>query len=84
MPAAAPSSSSGVQARTLRYQRHRPGQTLLYKIVAQHYPVFVAHMAGKGRTLPEYVQAEFESYLKCSQLEHGFLRVRCDTCRAAR
>lgn len=29
---------------------------------------------------------EFESYLKCGQLEHGFLRVPCDTChrRAAR
>jgi len=27
-----------------------------------------------------YVQREFEDYLKCGRLEHGFLRVRCDSC----
>jgi ribosomal protein S27E len=26
------------------------------------------------------VQREFEEYLKCGRLEHGFLRVRCDRC----
>ena len=25
---------------------------------------------------------EFEDYLRCGRLEHGFLRVRCDTCHA--
>jgi len=28
------------------------------------------------------VQWEFEDYLKCGRFEHGFLRVRCDTCHA--
>jgi hypothetical protein len=27
--------------------------------------------------LPGYVEREFEGYLKCGRLEHGFLRVRC-------
>ena len=35
-----------------------------------------------GTELPEYVRREFEDYLKCGRLEHGFLRVRCDTCHA--
>jgi hypothetical protein len=35
------------------YQRHRPEQTLLYRIVEQHYPVFVEHMAGQGPTPAE-------------------------------
>jgi len=39
-------------------------------------------MAALGVTLPEYVQREFDDYLRCGQLEHGFLRVRCDTCHA--
>jgi len=65
-----------------RYQRHRPEQTLLYRIVEQHYPAFTAHLAEQGRGLPEYVQHEFEDYLKCGRLEHGFLRARCDTCHA--
>lgn len=65
-----------------RYQRHRPEQTLLYRIVEQHYPTFTAHLAAQGRELPGYVQREFDNYLKCGRLEHGFLRVRCDTCHA--
>jgi ribosomal protein S27E len=67
---------------TLRYQGHRPEQALLYRIVAQHYPAFVEHMAGQGRPLPDYVQREFEDYLRCGRLEHGFLRVRCESCHA--
>jgi len=44
---------------TGRNQRHRPEQTLLYRIVEQHYPVFSTHLAELGRGLPEYVQREF-------------------------
>lgn len=40
------------------------------------------HLAAQGATLPGYVEQEFEDYLKCGRLEHGFLRVRCDTCHA--
>lgn len=65
-----------------RYQRHRPEQTLLYRIVEQYYPAFTAHLAAQGRELPGYVQREFDDYLKCGRLEHGFLRARCDTCHA--
>ncbi len=31
-----------------RYQRHRPEQTLLYRIVEQHYPAFTAQLAAQG------------------------------------
>lgn len=57
-----------------RYQRHVPKQTLLYQIVAQHYPVLVYHMAAQGAAMPAHVQREFDDYLKCGRLEHGFLR----------
>ena len=33
-------------------------------------------MAQSEHPLPAYVQQEFEAYLKCGRLEHGFLRVR--------
>ena len=71
-------ASSGVGAPV--YTRHRPERTLLYQIVKEYYPDFVAHLATQGRALPEYVQREFEDYIRCGCLEHGFLRVRCDTC----
>ena len=32
-----------------RYQRHRPEQTLLYRIVDEYYPAFTAHLAEQGR-----------------------------------
>lgn len=32
----------------------------------------------------DHVYREFEAYLKCGRLEHGFLRVRCDTCHFER
>ena len=78
--AAAATRAGSAGAR--RYARHRPEQTLLYRIVAQHYPAFVELLAGQGRPLPDYVQQEFEAYLKCGRLEHGFLRVRCESCHA--
>ncbi len=37
-------------------------------------------LAEQGRRLPGYVVKEFEDYLKCGRLEHGFLRVRCESC----
>jgi hypothetical protein len=64
------------------YRRYRPEDTLLYQIVAEHYPIFAELMRAQGRPLPSFVQREFEDYLKWGRLEYGFLRVRCDTCHA--
>ena len=41
-------------------------------------------LAEQGRVLPAYVEQEFEAYLKCGRLEHGFLRVRCESCHFER
>ena len=64
----------------VRYERHRPETTLLYQLVETHYPIFAAQLATRGTPLPEYVQREFTDYLRCGRLEHGFLRVRCESC----
>ena len=37
-------------------------------------------MSDQGRSLPLHVQKEFDEYLKCGRLEHGFLRVQCCSC----
>jgi hypothetical protein len=65
---------------TLEYKRHKPEETLLYQIISKYYPQFLAHMAEHGKDLPKYVRTEFEEYLKCGCLEHGFLRVCCESC----
>lgn len=63
------------------YERHRPEQTLFYQIIEQHYPDFRSAMEAQDRPLPGYVQDEFEAFLQCGRLEHGFLRVRCEECK---
>jgi len=64
------------------YERHRPERTFLYQLIEDYYPALKAHLAARGNALPGYVEREFEIYLKCGRLEHGFLRVRCESCHA--
>jgi len=49
---------------------------------ALHYPPFLAAREATGRPLPKHVRDEFQAYLKCGRLEYGFLRVKCEQCRA--
>ena len=73
-------ATNGLMARgTTEYTRHQPEQTLLYQVVEEYYPEFLSHLSESDKTLPQYVQNEFEEYLKCGRLEHGFLRVQCES-----
>ena len=72
---------NGQLARSfMEYTRHQPEQTLLYQVIDEYYPEFLSHLSESDKTLPQYVQNEFEAYLKCGRLEHGFLRVQCESC----
>ena len=62
----------------------QPEQTPLYQLVEKHYPTLVEQLEFQGKNLPTHVHREFEAYLKCGRLEHGFLRVRCDKCHFVR
>lgn len=64
------------------YARHRPEATLLYQLVERHYPAFRELRSEAGRPLPDYIEQEFDAYLKCGRLEEGFLRLRCNDCHA--
>jgi hypothetical protein len=65
----------------LHYARHRPEQTTLYRLVQQHAASFVAHTeASTGSRLPRFVTDEFDAFLQCGVLAHGFLRLRCGEC----
>lgn len=64
------------------YVRHRPERTLLYQFVDEYNPAFKRHLEAQEVYLPRYVEQEFEGYLKCGRLEHGFLRVGCEQCHS--
>jgi len=76
------SAAATAQAAEPTYARHAPERTLLYALVQAHYPGFIAHLAAQDRSLPEYVREEFEAFLRCGELDHGFLRVVCEQCHA--
>ena len=63
------------------YRRHSPGDTALYGVVEQHAHAFFDGQDELGRGLPRFVREEFEAYLRCGRLEHGFIRAKCTGCR---
>lgn len=67
--------------QTTQYKRHRPENTLLYQLVGRHYPEFKETLSQQGKQLPKFVEREFDEFLRCGRLEHGFLRVVCDDCK---
>ena len=65
----------------LHYEYHRPEQTTLYRLIRQHAASFIAHTeAGTGSALPRFIKDEFDAFLECGILAHGFLRPRCGQC----
>jgi hypothetical protein len=65
----------------LHYERRRPEETTLYRLVQEHLETFLAQVeleAGAG--LPDFVREEFDAFLECGILAHGFLRLRCADC----
>jgi hypothetical protein len=65
----------------VHYERHRPEQTTLYRLVQQHAATFFEQAeAAAGADLPQFVNDEFDAFLECGILAHGFLRLRCGDC----
>ena len=65
----------------IHYERRRPEETTLYRLVREHAESFFAHVeAETGASLPAFVTEEFDAFLECGILAHGFLRLRCGDC----
>ncbi|MDI1450973.1 MULTISPECIES: hypothetical protein [unclassified Polyangium] len=59
-----------------RYERHRPEETVLYRVVRSYWDSFRERVEPIG-SLPRFVVREVEEYLRCGILEYGFMRVEC-------
>jgi hypothetical protein len=65
-----------------QYSRHRLEQTALYQLIQQHSATFFAQAQdATGSSLPRYVKDEFDAFLECGILAHGFLRLHCGGCK---
>jgi hypothetical protein len=68
-------------ASRVHYERRRPEETILYRLVQENVESFLAQVEiESGSGLPEFVKAEFDAFLACGILAHGFLRLRCSEC----
>jgi len=83
-PQAAAGAPAGIGPVAPRYARHAPERTLLNALVQAHYQDFLTRLEAEDRCVPANVREEFEEYLRCGVLEHGFLRVVCEHCHAER
>ena len=66
-------------ARGVRYERHRPEETVLYRTLRAHWEEFYER-AEEASGLPRFVVREVEEYLRCGLLEFGCIRVACERC----
>jgi predicted Zn-ribbon and HTH transcriptional regulator len=76
-----PRPSPGTHAQP--YRRRRPETTTLHRLVREHLETYLAladESDPMGDGVPDHVEKEFRSYLKCGILAHGFARARCATC----
>jgi hypothetical protein len=65
----------------VHYEWRRPEQTALYRLVQEQLETFLAQVeAETGASLPEFIKEEFDAFLECGILAHGFLRLRCAEC----
>ena len=69
-----------VTTKNPKYLRHRPEDTLLYKVVQENVATVFQRIEADGKTLPKFVRQEFDAFLDCGILAKGFLRLRCDSC----
>ena len=65
------------------YQRRQPEETPLYRLIQNNLYTCLEQARQRseaGFGYPLFVEREFEKFLTCGILEHGFVRVRCATC----
>ena len=57
-----------------------PTQSSLYKVINKTYKKVLFEKEQRGESNPFHVQREFEKYLTCGVLAHGFVRLKCSFC----
>ena len=53
------------------YSSRRPEQSLLYRMVAEHFEDFRTKLNSDGGGLPKRAEEEFRAFLACGIPEHG-------------
>jgi len=66
-----------------QYERGRPDQSVLYRVLQEHLATFLESAASldAGATgVPRFVQKELRAFLDCGVLARGLIRLHCSEC----
>ena len=83
LPAAMLSHQARLVAPVGGYRPRNPTESLLYRVVQEHFLPFLRDREAEGRYLPAYIKREFAAFMECGVLANGFMRLKCDECRKA-
>ena len=67
--------------KCIEYERRRPENSVFYQVVQQHIQTLFAQAEADsehGFGYPRHVEREFERFLSCGVLAHGFAKIQCD------
>jgi hypothetical protein len=74
------------KANARLYRQRQPLETIFHQVISEHFPKFIDKLEKGDENsvakLPDHVEAEFDAYLKCGLLEHGFVKMSCEDCKA--
>jgi len=60
------------------YQPRRPEKTVLYQVLQDNLNTWLVQTLENGNTTASYIEKDFNKYLECGILSHGFARARCE------
>jgi len=65
------------------YARRQPEQESLHRLVGEHLRTLYAAVEHgfDGASLPEFVRADLEGYVRCGVLNRGFAHLQCEGCQ---
>src|SRR5208283_5160364 len=62
------------------YKPRRPDKTVFYQIIKKYYKTWVKKSEKEGKKIPSHIHREFQGFLKCGILAHGFACAHCNAC----
>lgn len=69
------------ETKTEKYRPRNPQATDLHKIIRENYLQVFYNREVEGVTFPFHIKREFNRYLTCGILAHGFARFHCPHCQ---
>ena len=72
-----------MQCRPQNYRPSNPQNSVLHEAVTIGWPEVQRQASAEGNGFPQRVHDEMQGYLKCGDLRHGFVEVRCEECQTS-